>query len=305
MKMRSKKYKGDSRNFTIIILIFLIIVQGFIIYKLRSEQKRPTSVKTYKKVVVPKTVKTTTTTPTPSLPPAPVIPAPRTPVPPKITAKVAIIVDDWGYGDHCSALKEIPGPIAVSVLPELAYSKASAECAHQNGKEVMLHLPMEAYRNLEHYPENYILKVTAPRSEIEETIDDALKKIPYIVGVNNHMGSKATDNRTFMRILLSSLKERNLFFVDSLVSENSVAGSLAKRLGIPFAKRDVFLDNENNHNYIAGQFAQLIKQARKKGYAIGIGHARSLTLEVIKEQMTLFEKQGIEFVTVKDLLESK
>lgn len=230
---------------------------------------------------------------------------------PKVTTpvvhkpRIAIIVDDNGYNaNDCRFLQGIDQPVTISVLPELKFSATTATCARQDGKEVMLHLPMEPHDNRQKYPEHYIIKTSMPAEEVVAMIDRALSSVPYVSGINNHMGSKATENARLMSVLFTQMKKHNLFFVDSRVTAKTICRYLAKERNLPFSERDVFLDNQNDRDYIEGQFRQLAQIARKKGYAIGIGHARPLTWEIIKEQLGALSAAGFEVVTVKNIINS-
>lgn len=222
-----------------------------------------------------------------------------------VKGRIAIIIDDWGYNvSHCELLRAIDGPVTVSILPQLPHSQEVAECAHRNGKEVMLHLPLEPQprENLEKYPRHYIIKTSMKKTEVEKMLEEALKSVPFADGINNHMGSKATEDTRLMTTVFTFLQKKGLFFVDSLVTNHSVCRDLARTMSLPFAHRDIFLDNTNNRSYIESQFNQLIETATQKGTAIGIGHDRALTLEVIDEQIQKWEKEGFQFVTVRNLI---
>lgn len=220
--------------------------------------------------------------------------------------KIAIIVDDCGYNlQPCEYSASIKNPVTFSVLPDLKHSTDVAQCVHNNQKGVMLHLPMEPHFNNDHYPDDYIITTVMKKAKIENIIKHDLENIPFVDGVNNHMGSKATETSSLMAIVFDELKKRSLFFIDSLVTDKSVCSALAKTIQLPFTQRDVFLDNTNERSYIEGQFAQLAEIAKKKGHAIAIGHDRKLTLEIIKEQTELLESQGFQFVTARDLISKK
>ena len=169
----------------------------------------------------------------------------------------------------------------------------------------MLHLPLEPHLYHETYPKDYILTTDMDERTIEGVINKAMANIPHIVGVNNHMGSKATEDREFMKKLLVVLNRKGLFFVDSRATKDTISKEMARRVKIPFGERDVFLDNREDRSYIEGQFALLAKEAKEKGSAIGIGHDRSLTLKIIAEQTKRLQKDGFEFVTVQQLLKSQ
>lgn len=221
-------------------------------------------------------------------------------------AKVAIVIDDWGYNlRNLNLLREIDVPITISVLPNLKYSSKIAEIAKGLGKEVILHLPLEP----EIYGRDYIgleqNTITSQMSK-DEVIDNfnlALSSVPYVCGVSNHMGSRATTDERVMSIIFSEFKERKLFFLDNLVTNKSICKELAKKMKVKFSSRDIFLDNADNYEYIKGQFEKLSAFALEFGYAVGIAHAKLKTLEVLKDEIPLMQAKGIKFVFVSYLTE--
>lgn len=221
-------------------------------------------------------------------------------------AKVAIIIDDLGMGGRTTKeLLAIDRPLNFSILPFLPHSKDTATEARKKGFLVMLHLPMEpkGYPGPDKDPGKGAILMNVPRKEIAEIIAQNLSNIPYAQGVNSHMGSCLTEDEEIMNLVLKELKKRNLFFVDSKTSNESVAYREARRLGLRCGERDVFLDNEIDLDYIKGQIRLLAKIALNEGQAIGIGHAHSPTVQAIKETIPELESQGIEFVLVSELLE--
>jgi len=217
---------------------------------------------------------------------------------------ITIIIDDWGYGANVKEFIEtVDIPVAIAVLPKLPFSKTIAECAAKNHKEVMLHLPMEPHYNADKYPKDYVIKTSMRPDKIRKIINEALTTVPFAQGVNNHMGSKATENKEFMKIVLTYFKEKKFFFVDSYVTEKSICKEVAETLNIPFIKRDVFIDNVADRNMMEGEFIKLAHLAEKNGYAVGIGHARPLTLQVIKEQSRFLQNKGFVFLTVREMIE--
>ncbi len=218
-----------------------------------------------------------------------------------IKGKIAIVVDDWGYNlNNLYILDGIKSPFTASVLPGLEYSRAIASELHKRGFQVILHLPMQPREKYE-LEKNTILTSMGAQSIIN-IIGEDLTDIRYAVGVSNHMGSSATEDTRTMSIVLNELKKRNLFFLDSLVSSKSVCADLAKRLQVKFIKRDIFLDNKEDAGYIRSQIYRLKKKAMLSGYAVGIGHDRKVTLEVLKEMMPDLEKEGYKFVFISDLV---
>jgi len=217
--------------------------------------------------------------------------------------RIAFIIDDWGQSTaNCRYLKDIPEPIAVSILPGLRHTKDVANCTATNHKLAMLHLPLEALHNYDFYPPNYIIKTSMKPSLASKILDDDLAQLPSIEGVNNHMGSKATEDKPLMKLIFKRIKKQGLFFIDSMTAHNTVCAALADEIGISFGKRDVFLDNVNTREAIVKQILVLAQKARHRGYAVAIGHDRHLTMQVIKDEIPWLEKQGFQIVSIKDLL---
>jgi hypothetical protein len=230
---------------------------------------------------------------------------PKTPTPPKekkpaVTARVAIVIDDLGYNqNNLQLINRIKYPVTFAILPSIAYSKAVAQELENRGFELILHLPMEPHEraNLE---KNTVFTAMSPK-KIRRIVTEGLDSIPHLKGISNHMGSRATEDAKTMGVLFSELKKRRLFFLDSFVTGKSVAAFLAGKMDIKFARRDIFLDNIADPLYIKQQLSLLMKKARLKGQAIGIGHDRKHTLEVLNEMMPEYARQGYKFVFVSEL----
>jgi polysaccharide deacetylase 2 family uncharacterized protein YibQ len=137
--------------------------------------------------------------------------------------------------------------------------------------------------------------------EIVSIMDNDLKSVQYAKGVNNHMGSKATSDQRTMEIVFKQLKKRGFFFLDSFVTLDSVCLSLAHKMNLAILKRDVFLDNKAERSYIVKQINKLKDISKARGYAIGIGHDRKLTLEVLSEVMPELQNEGYKFVYLSEL----
>ncbi|MGD1010032.1 MAG: divergent polysaccharide deacetylase family protein [Candidatus Aminicenantales bacterium] len=228
--------------------------------------------------------------------------------PPKATKRVrgevALIVDDMG--NSLEALNEILSlkePITVSVLPYSPYAQETARVAHDNGLEVLLHLPLESLNNHDASTdtEGMIMTTMSP-DEIGQSFETSLARVPFADGVNNHMGSKFTADATLMRTLLAPFKDKGLFFVDSRTTAQTVAYDEALGMGIPALKRDVFLDADADRSRIKSRLIELFKLAQKKGKAVGICHPFPETLQVLRSSFRLFEKYSLEAVTVSRLV---
>jgi len=219
----------------------------------------------------------------------------------QIKPKIAIVLDDWGYNLHnLAVLDQIRQPLTMSVLPNLNYSQSVSLELQKRGFEVILHLPMEP-REKYSLEENTIMIGMNPKS-IREILGADLENVSCAKGISNHMGSKVTENLKVMTVVFKELKKRHLYFLDSYVSNHSVCFDLAKKINLKFARRDIFLDNQDEPAYIKNQIKKLKSRARLKGYAIGIGHDRKNTLEALREELPLLEKDGYKIVYLSELI---
>ncbi len=240
-------------------------------------------------------------------PPAAVTPkkeaAPEPKAMKRVSGEVALIIDDMG--NSLEALHDILSlkePITVSILPYSPHAQETARVAHENGLEVLLHLPLESLNNHEVSTdtEGMIMTTMSP-DEIVESFEASLARVPFADGVNNHMGSKFTEDAPRMRMLLAPFKDKGLFFVDSRTTAQTVAYDEALEMGIPALKRDVFLDADADRSRIKSRLIELFKLAQKKGKAVGICHPFPETLQVLKSSFRLIEKYNLEAVPVSRL----
>lgn len=238
----------------------------------------------------------------PKIPPAPPVVPPPPEKPP--VARVALVIDDFGY-DMKIARKFVNLPLAMtfSVLPHLPHTQEVAALAAAHGHEVMLHMPMEPYGYPKTDPGRGALLVAMTPQQIIAEIDNALKENPYARGINNHMGSKFTEDPQAMTIVLRHLKDRGFYYLDSYTSAHSVGLSVAQELGMPCMKRDIFLDHEPTEAFVRRQVEELIRRAKVEGRAVAIGHPYPVTLKVLEQEAETLEKEGIQVVPLKKLLD--
>lgn len=223
-----------------------------------------------------------------------------TKIPRVAIGKIAIVIDDWGYNlNNLMVVNEIKYPLTISVLPNLNYTRQIAEELQAQGLEIILHLPLEPHEK--YRMEQNTIMTSFGEAAIKNILSDDLDNVMYARGVSNHMGSRATEDLKTMQAVFKELKKRNLYFLDSLVSGKSICFDLAKKMGLAFVRRDIFLDNIEEPGYIKGQINKLKARAKKRGYAVGVGHDRSVTLNVLKEEIPRLEKEGYKFVFVSDL----
>lgn len=237
--------------------------------------------------------------------PGDLIPSPPIPsLPPKpVMAQVAVVIDDFG-GDIRMARKflSLPFPVTFSVLPFEKHSGEIAELAHAHGHEVILHCPMEPRGYPANNPGRGAILVAMSDEALRRNLRAALDVSPHFLGMNNHMGSRMTEDAQKMRTVLAELNRRGLFFIDSWTSPNSKAWSVARELKVPTRKRDIFLDHNPSVDAVRNQIAKLIRTAKVQGTALAIGHPREATLKALREASEKFRAEGIEVVHVHDLV---
>lgn len=229
---------------------------------------------------------------------------PEKPVGPEPANKVALIMDDMGYSlDAIYDVLSLQKPITVAIIPYSPLGTQTAQIAHQSGLEILLHLPLESINNEEEYNGiQGMIRTNMSEQEIIDVVEKDLDQVPYITGVNNHMGSAVTPNEFMMQTILEKIKEKDLFFIDSRTTGKTVAFDVARRLNIPTAQRNVFLDSEADEDYIREKLFELFTLAQQRGEAIGICHPIPNTLKVLKEFFRLAEAYNVKPVFVSKLV---
>lgn len=218
---------------------------------------------------------------------------PKTPPPDKKQLPVvAIIFDDLGYdAKFAQKLSELNAAVTFSILPHSPFQDHIARLAKDKGLDVMLHLPMEPveYPAVDPGPGTLLTSMTP--DQLIEQLEEDLQAVPYIKGVNNHMGSKMTAESSQMYQIFSILKQKGLYFIDSRTTAQTLCKPSARLFQIPFAQRDVFLDHVANTQFVRKQIKELIRIARRNGYAVGIGHPHSITFKVLIEMLPDLQKE--------------
>ena len=218
-----------------------------------------------------------------------------------IKGRLAIIIDDIGYNLTLGRrTADLTGAFTLAVLPFTPHGPALAERAHQRGKEIMLHAPMS---NHHQYPLGRGALVTdMEHAEFLRVLRQNLANIPYIKGVNNHMGSLLTEQATPMAWLMDELQRQQLYFVDSRTSAQTQALTMAQQIQLPSRKRDVFLDNQRDTPLIRAQLLRALKLARQQGSAIAIGHPYPETLALLEQLPGLLAQYRIQLVPASALM---
>lgn len=198
--------------------------------------------------------------------------------------KVAVVIDD--IGENLSILKglvRLDFPVTLAVWPNATHTRAAVEIILQKRRDLIIHFPMEPRGYPRYNPGNDALFAKMSDDEIQHQIAASVAKIPEAIGVNNHMGSRFTELDHQMKVALSAFKQHGLFFLDSLTSGKSIARSASQKADIPFYERDIFIDNVKDVNAIIHQLKKAENVARKRGFAIAIGHPYRETLSALKQ----------------------
>jgi uncharacterized protein len=203
---------------------------------------------------------------------------------PAQAGKLSIVIDDFGYRPQQeNKVLALPDTISVAVLPNAPHAREMATKAHNGGHEVLIHLPMAP---LSKQPlEKDTLRPEMSSDEIDRIIRDAVGKVPYAVGLNNHMGSAMTSSLFGMQKVMQTLSHYNFYFLDSMTIGNSQSMRAAAGTGVKVIKRKVFLDDTQNEADIRVQFNRAIQLARRNGSAIAIGHPHPSTVRVLQQMV--------------------
>jgi uncharacterized protein len=214
----------------------------------------------------------------------PPTPAPRRPQHPQ--ARLAIVLDDAGNSEEpVAAIAGLPRAVAVAVLPNARRSREVARLLAAQGRELLVHMPMEPLPGSQSNPGPGAIEVGLPPDEIAARVRSALAVVAGARGLNNHMGSRATADAPTMRAALAVLRQERLYFLDSRTTPETVAQRTAQEMGVPALRRDVFLDVATDPDSIRHALRQVIALARTNGSAVAIGHVHPITIEVLRTEL--------------------
>lgn len=216
-------------------------------------------------------------------------------------AKLALVIDDFGYRIHNEKQIILLSPkITVAVLPNSPNASMMANFAHNNGNDVIIHLPMMPISKQS--LEKDTLEPSMSDEKIHSIIDQAINKVPYAIGVNNHMGSLMTANLSGMQKVMNNLSYYSLFFLDSKTIANSQAIIAAKENRIATVSRDIFLDDNQDEKAISRQFDLAVNFARINGSAVAIGHPYNSTTNVLQKKLAELPTD-VELIKVSSLIQ--
>lgn len=215
--------------------------------------------------------------------------------------KIVILIDDLGYNRKgMQAALQLPSQVALAILPSTPFALKTAQVSQQQQRITLLHAPMENQRELKLGPGGLYAKMN--EQELKSSLRKDIDSLPGISGVNNHMGSLLTTKQQSMNWVMETLKERSLFFIDSLTSPDSVAQQTAQQYGLRTVSRDVFLDNIRSEKAIDKQFNRLLKTARAQGVALAIGHPYPETMAYLQKRLQQLAGDGVQLAPLTDIL---
>lgn len=223
-------------------------------------------------------------------------------------SRVALIVDDFGNGMRgTDEMFALPVKFTVAVMPFLSTSEKDARRAHERGLDVLVHLPMEPRQGKPEWLGPGAILTRMSDAEVRQRVEAALDNVPYAIGINNHMGSKVTGDERVMGIVLAVCKERGLFFVDSHTNYRSVAGRMAREIGLPPVENHIFLDDIHTAGHVAKQMRLVKERALQQKYCVTIGHVGIQGKETAAGIRSGIEelKNSVEFVGISDLVKNQ
>lgn len=217
-------------------------------------------------------------------------------------AKIAIVIDDLGMNlKQSRAAIALPKQVTLAFLPYAEKVRALAKTAKAGGHELIIHTPMEAMNaklSLGPMALRQGMTATAFNAEFQKITES----FDGYIGINNHMGSRLTQDKPAMERLMKQLKQRDLFFFDSKTINTSIAAQTARANGIPYAERDVFLDHEGTPQFIAKALLNVERIAREQGHAIAIGHPKAVTMQALQKWLPTLAAKGYQLVPLSELV---
>ena len=227
--------------------------------------------------------------------------------PPRLPLKqVAIIIDDIGYDmTPVRELLSIDADITFAILPLLVHSREAADMLHKANRETLLHLPMEPLSYPKEKPGSGALFSDMNDEEVIFQLEKNLASVPYVVGVNNHMGSKFMSSERNLVPVFKQLKKRDLFFIDSRTTNGSKTTSAAQKVYLTVASRKIFLDNERNYAKIYQILVDVAEAPAGNSMPIVIGHPYPETIRALKDAQKVFREKGVSIVPVSKLIKKK
>jgi len=216
-----------------------------------------------------------------------------------------LVLDDFGYSEkNLEKVADMGISMTIAVLPNAPFSGKICSFSEQNGIETILHLPMEPGENTK-FLETNTLDETMSDDEIMSIVRNGFFSVFSAKGVSNHMGSKATKDERIVNIVFDEIKKRKMYFLDSFTTQDSVCEEISLKKGIPYVKRDIFIDNNAEEAYIEKQLLTAEIMAREKDFVVALGHDRRITIDVLSKIIPQLRIRGIKFLTISEFIKKQ
>ena len=221
---------------------------------------------------------------------------------PQPKAKMAIIIDDFGFNRRgTKEILSINRPLTAAILPFRPHSNKDAKLAKEAGLEVLLHQPLEPMSSAAN-PGAGAIYTDMQAEKIKKIFLKNLNSLPQLSGINHHMGSKASANKRVMNELMEIIKEKDLFYIDSSTSKNSVGAKVARANDVPTIENHLFIDNVNQQAEIEKMILRLAHIALEKEELLIIGHVKKNTAQAIRNSIPELEAMGIKLVYASQIV---
>ena len=217
--------------------------------------------------------------------------------------KISVVIDDLGIKDlaYAKRLIDLDQVVTLSILPFQRHTADVIDMARASDTPYILHMPMEPKSDLVSPGEGAIYLVD-DASTMKNKLEKAFNSVRDAKGFNNHMGSLLTEDVRTMECVMSYLRERGYFFLDSQTSRQSKGYEISQREGIKSAKISGYLDAVNDPDHIQKRLTALVEGAFRTGSAIILGHDRPETIAILEKELPRIEQLGVEFIPIADIV---
>jgi len=217
--------------------------------------------------------------------------------------KIAIVMDDMGRSMHTiDSLLQLDLIVTPAILPESRNATEAALQLQDAGREYMIHLPMQPQNYPQVNPGPKALLLGQSETETRRLVRHYMDRVPGAAGSNNHMGSGYTQSRQDMHVVLEELQQGGQFFIDSKTIASSIAYDEARRMKVPTASRQIFLDNSENVDYIRQQIRRMVQMSDERGELVAICHPYPETLQALQQELPWLKQQQVDFVPASRLV---
>ncbi len=305
----ARRRGGCGRSLGLLVgLAVLLALAAGAVRLLRSRAEAPVAGPTGER---PGATPSPTPSPTPRPTPRPrtvAVPADFEPAAGEGRGAVAVVIDDVGNADgSIERLARLEGPLAIAVLPGAPRAREAAALARRKGWDLLVHLPMAGVRGP---AEPGTISSDDDDAAIARRVEEAIASVPGAVGLNNHQGSLATADERVMRVVLTVVRDRGLFFLDSKTSAASVAEAEARALGLATIPRDVFLDDARAEAAAGGApearaaaWTRALAIAASGGHAVVIGHPNAATVDFLGKALPELGRKGVLRARISELVD--